>query len=100
MLSSFRFFGSEIESRPFFKGINLNGLVTEGQTLSDTVNIGWSEHACLSQRSAALGTFALKQMAPASAVKQDLARSGYLETFGHCFPGFNAFGASHTISFR
>ena len=83
MLSSFRFFGSEIESRPFFKGINLNGLVTEGQTLSDTVNIGWSEHARLSQRSAALGTFALKQMAPASAMENDLSRAGYLEAFGH-----------------
>ena len=74
--------------------------MAERQILLDTINIGCSQGGCLSQGTAALGILALKQMAPASAVEQDLARSGYLETFGHCFPGFNAFGASHTISFR
>ena len=74
--------------------------MTERQILLDTINVGWAQGGCFSQGTAAFGILALKQMAPASPVKQDLARSGYLETFGHCFPGFNAFGASHTISFR
>ena len=74
--------------------------MAKGEILFDTVNVGGSEKRRPSQRSAAFGAFALKQMASARAVEQHLARSGYPETFGHCFPGFNAFGASHTISFR
>jgi len=73
--------------------------VAERQILFDTINIGWAEGGCLSHGPAAFGTLSLKQMASASAVEQDLARSGYPETFCHCFPGFDAFGASHTIYF-
>ena len=73
-------------------------LVAEWQILFDAINVGGSDERCLSQRPAAFGIFALKQMAFASAVEQDLAGSSYLEPFGHCFPGFNAFGASHTSS--
>jgi hypothetical protein len=67
--------------------------------LFDTVNVGGSEEPCLSQPPPAFGTFALKQMASAGASERDLARSGYLETFGHRFPGFNSFGTSHKSSF-
>ena len=72
--------------------------MAERQILFDTINVGWSEERCLSQRSAAFGAFTLKQMPSASAVEQDLAGSSYLEPFGHCLPGFNAFGASHKSS--
>jgi hypothetical protein len=37
-------------------------------------------------------------MSSARASAQHFAGTGYLETFGHRFPGFNAFGASHTSS--
>ena len=69
--------------------------VAERKILLDTINIGGAKERCFSQRAAAFGTFALQQMAPARAVEHDLAGSGYLETFGHRFPGFNAFGTSH-----
>jgi len=73
--------------------------VTERQILLDAINVGCSQDGYLSQGATAFGTLTLKQMASASAVEQDLARSSYPETFGHCFPGFNAFGASHKIFF-
>jgi len=72
--------------------------MAERKILFDTVNVGGSEERSPSQGSAAFGAFALKQVAPASASEQDLAGSGYLETFGHRFSGLNAFGASHTSS--
>jgi hypothetical protein len=72
--------------------------VAERQILLDTINVGWSEERRFSQRSAAFGAFTLKQMPFASAVEQDLAGTCYLEPFGHRFPGFNAFGASHICS--
>ena len=72
--------------------------MAEGQILRNAIDVGGSEERCLSQRAAAFGIFALKQMAFASAVEQDLAGSSYLEPFGHCLPGFNAFGASHKSS--
>jgi hypothetical protein len=57
--------------------------VAEWQILFDTINVGWSEALGLSQRPAAFGTFALKQMAPTRSAIQDFAGSRYLETFGH-----------------
>src|SRR6266404_1060800 len=72
--------------------------MTERQILLDTINVGWSEERRFSQRSAAFGTFTLKQMPSAGAVEQDLAGTSYLEPFGHGLPGFNAFGASHRCS--
>ena len=69
--------------------------MTEGQILFDAVNVGRSEERGLSQRPAAFRAFALKQMAFACASEQDLAGSGYLETFGHRFSGLNTFWASH-----
>jgi hypothetical protein len=72
--------------------------MAERQILCDAVNVGWCEDRRLSQRPAAFGAFALKQMAPAGPVKQHFPVSGDLETFGYRFPGFYSFGASHTIS--
>jgi len=73
--------------------------VAEGQILRDAISVGWSEERGFAERTAALGILGLEQMAPAGAPKQDLAGSSYLKTFGHRFPGFNAFGASHRCSF-
>jgi hypothetical protein len=36
-------------------------------------------------------------MTPAGAVEQHFAARGYFETFGYRFPGFDSFGASHTV---
>jgi hypothetical protein len=74
--------------------------MAEREVLFDAVNVGWPEERRLSQRAAAFGTFALKQVAPASSSEQDLGARGYFETFGHRLPGFNAFGASHITSFE
>ena len=57
--------------------------MAEGQILRDAIDVGGSEERCLSQRAAALGIFALKQMAFASAVEQDLAGRSDIETFGY-----------------
>jgi hypothetical protein len=57
--------------------------VAERQILRDTINVGWSEARCFSQRSATFGTLALQQMASAGASVQDFAGAGYLETLGH-----------------
>ena len=72
--------------------------MAERQILGDAVNVGWCEDRRLSQRPAAFGAFALKQMAPACPVKQHFPVSGDFETFRYRFPGFDSFGASHTIS--
>ena len=55
--------------------------MAERQILGDAVNVGWCENRRLSQRPAAFGAFALKQMAPACPVKQHFPVSGDLETF-------------------
>jgi len=59
------------------------GLVAEWQILFDTINVGWSDARRFSQRPAAFGTLALKQMASAGSSIQDFAGAGYLETFGY-----------------
>lgn len=68
--------------------------MAEREILFDAVNVGWPAERRLSQRPAAFGAFALKQVAPASSSEQDFAARGYFETFGHRLPGFNAFGPS------
>jgi hypothetical protein len=83
----------------FINGVTTHDLsMAERQILCDAVNVGWCENRRLSQRAAPLRAFALKQMASACPVKQHFPVSGDLETFGYRFPGFNSFGASHTIS--
>ena len=70
-----------------FSPASVNGVAShdlsmaERQILGDAVNVGWCEHRRLSQRPAAFGAFALKQMAPACPVKQHFPASGDLETF-------------------
>jgi hypothetical protein len=59
------------------------GLVAEGQILCDTINVDRPEEPGFSQRPAAFGTFALKQMASAGASEQHFTGARYLETFGH-----------------
>jgi len=67
-----------------FNGVaSHGGLMAEGQVLPDTVGTGWSQQLGLSQRPAALGALALKQVAPACPAKQHFPVSGYLETFGY-----------------
>jgi len=56
--------------------------VAEWQILCDAINVGWPDARRLSQRPAAFGTLALKQMAPARSPEKDFAGAGYLETFG------------------
>ena len=69
--------------------------MTEGQILQDAISVGRSNEGCLAQGAAAFGILGLEQMAPARAPSQDFAGSGYLETLGHCLPGFYSFGSSH-----
>jgi len=57
--------------------------MAERQILGDTIDVGGSKDRCLSQRAAAFGIFALKQMAFASAVEDDLASSSYFEAFSY-----------------
>ena len=56
-------------------------LMAERQILGDAVNVGWCEDRRVSQRPAAFGAFALKQMASACPVKQHFPVSGDFETF-------------------
>ena len=72
--------------------------MAERQILGDTISVGWSQERPFAQRAAAFGILGLEQMASSGASEQDLAGPSYLETFGHRFSGFNAFGASHTCS--
>ena len=65
-----------------FKGVAGHVLsMAERQILQYTINVGWSEERGLSQRSAAFGAFALKQVATACPVKQHFPGSGDFETF-------------------
>jgi len=57
--------------------------MTERQILFDTIKVRWSDERRPLQRAAALGAFALKQVASARAPEEDFAGAGYLETFGH-----------------
>src|ERR1043166_1273459 len=58
-------------------------LVAERQILCDAIHVGGPDERGLSQRAAAFGTFALKQMPPARTPAQHFAGAGYFETFGH-----------------
>jgi len=65
-----------------FNGVAGHDLsMAKRQILYDTINVGWPEARWHSQRPAAFGAFALKQVAPACPVKQHFPVSGDLETF-------------------
>jgi hypothetical protein len=66
-------------SRLFLNG----GSVVKWQVLCDTIDVGWSNDRCFSQRAAAFGIFALQQVAPTSAPEEHFAGGGNFETFGH-----------------
>jgi len=57
--------------------------VAKRQVLLDTIDVGWSKDRCLSQRTAAFGIFALKQMTFASAVEDNFAGGGYFEPLSY-----------------
>jgi len=57
--------------------------MAERQVLLYAINIRWSDEHRLAQRTATLGTFALKQVASSCAAAHDLAASGYFEAFGY-----------------
>jgi hypothetical protein len=69
----------------------------EGQILGDAINVGGIHPGQTTQRTAAFGILGLRQVAPARAGAQNLSASRNFETFGHGFPGLDAFGASHKI---
>jgi len=69
--------------------------VAERQILFDAIGVGWIDERHLAQRAASAGLFGLEQMPAAGAPTKNFPRGGYLETFRHRFPGFNAFRASH-----
>jgi hypothetical protein len=69
--------------------------VAERQILQDAVGVGRVNDGCLAEMAAALGFFALCQMAEAGAAVENLARAGDLEPFGHGLSCFDAFGSSH-----
>jgi hypothetical protein len=71
--------------------------MTEGQVLKDAIDIRWPDHSSLSDGPAAFGTFVGQQVPFASASAHDFASAGDLEALSHGFPGFNSFGASHSI---
>jgi hypothetical protein len=59
--------------------------MAERQILCDAVNVGWCENRRLSQRPAAFGAFALKQMAPACPVKLTFPLAVILKRFATDF---------------
>jgi hypothetical protein len=69
--------------------------MAEGQVLHNAVDIGGAEHSGCAQGTAPLGTFVLEQMALARTSAHDFAAGGDFKSFGHCFPGFDTFRASH-----
>jgi hypothetical protein len=69
--------------------------MAKGEVLRDPVNVGGAEYRCVAQGPAAFGIFGLEQMSPARAAKQNLARGGYLESFGYRFSGLITSGSSH-----
>src|SRR5262245_9636526 len=72
-------------------------LAGEGQVLSDAIRISLVDDAGATQGAAALAALGLVQVAPASMGEQHLAASGELESLGHGFLRFDAFGTAHNI---
>jgi hypothetical protein len=65
------------------------------QVLRDAVGIRVINHRALAETAAALGVFALQQMAFAGVAAHDFAGAGDFKSFGHGFLCFDAFGTSH-----
>jgi hypothetical protein len=75
----------------------VNRSVAERQILQDAIGVGRVNDGGLAEVAAALGAFALGQVAEAGAAVENLAGAGYLEPLGHGFFRFDAFGTSHNI---
>src|SRR5437899_2284346 len=69
------------------------------QVLDDAIGVRRVNDRALAETAAALGIFALQQMALAGVVAHDFAGAGDLEPFGHGFFRFDAFGTSHKFIF-
>ena len=74
--------------------------MTERQVLGDAVGVGFIHLLRGAEIAAALRVFGGEQMALARAHAHDFAGAGDLEPLGHCFSGFDAFGATHKYIFR
>src|SRR6267143_4482609 len=69
--------------------------MAEGQILFDAINIRRVHQQRGAEPAAPFGFFGLQQMPFAGAHAQYFAGGGDLETFGHRFPGLDAFWSSH-----
>lgn len=69
------------------------------QVLRDAIGVCVIQHRALAEPTAALGVFALQQMAFASVGAHDFASSGDFEPLGYGFLCFDAFGTSHKFIF-
>jgi hypothetical protein len=74
--------------------------VTERQILQDAISVCRINHGAFAETAAALGVFALQQVALASVTAQDFAGAGNLEPLGHGLLRFDAFGTSHKFLFN
>ena len=72
--------------------------MAEREVLRDAIGVGRVKNRTLAEAAAALGIFALQQMAFAGVAAQDFARAGDLEPFGHGLSCFDAFGSSHKFN--
>ena len=73
--------------------------MAERQVLFDPVNVRGINKLGRAQRTTALGTFALQQMAFASTHTHHFSSRRDLEPLGHRLLCFNSFGPTHKISF-
>jgi hypothetical protein len=74
-------------------------LVTEWKVLRDAISVRGIDDSGLAQPSAALRTFALKQMATTRLHPHNLAGTGNLKPFSDGFFRFDAFGTTHKFGF-
>lgn len=70
------------------------------ESLLDAIFIPLVDEDAAAQIAAALGAFALAEVAASSTGAQDLAGAGDLKALGHRFFRFDTFGTSHNSIFR
>ena len=74
---------------------NVDRLVAGRQVLRDAVGIRMVNDRALAEPAAALGVFALQQMALAGVAAHDFTGASDFESLGHGLLRFDAFGTSH-----
>ena len=72
-------------------------LACEWKILGNPIKVGGMDIGNFAQTAAAMGVFALSQVAPAGAKAQRLAGGGDFEPLGHGLFRFDAFGTSHKL---